>query len=147
MKLGWMCWAPVLAIGAAAYSQAPQADPVSQRQAMMKQFGLAMRDTAPIAMGKTPFDAATVDAKMAIVERNATTLKTLFPTPTGAEKKTEADPKIWQQKAEFTRRLDQLAETAGKARTAKDAAELKESFMAIGQDCKSCHETFRQKKG
>lgn len=70
--------------------------------------------------------------------------------PKGSEQgKTRADAKIWSDSAGFKKK----GEEAGTAimaliaaSEAKDDAKIKETFFAVGESCKNCHDDYRKKK-
>jgi cytochrome c556 len=121
-------------------------DIVAQRQALMKQMGFAMRDAGAFLNPQTPYDAAKVREEAQVLVDAGRKLPGLFPPDSLSDPKTAADPKILQNRDDFTRRLEDLAKLASQARTAGTAEDLKPSFVAIGGACKSCHDTYRKKK-
>ena len=88
---------------------------MEERQATMKSVGQAMKGAAPFTSAQTPFDAAKVKALMDTVAADAKKLQGLYPTGSGADPKTEADPKIWTNKADFNKRLTEMANLASAA--------------------------------
>jgi cytochrome c556 len=132
-----------LAVAGAAISAG---NPVEERQAAMKQIGQSMKDGAGLAGGATAWDAAKAKAAMGQVAANAKKLHGLFPKGSDADPKTAATPKIWETKADFDKRLDEmgsLATAAGKAATLDD---FKAGFGKLGGTCKGCHDAYRKKK-
>jgi len=120
-------------------------NPVEDRQAAMKAVGQFMKEGAGLN-SPSAFDAAKAKAAMDGVAGEAKKLHGLYPAGSGADPKTAADPKIWDNKADFDKRLTEmatLATTAGKSTTA-DA--YKPAFMAVGATCKGCHDLYRKKK-
>lgn len=143
----WVLGAAVgasLAVAGVAVSQG--ASPVEQRQAIMKHVGQEMKQAAAFTSPATPFDAAKVKALMDGVAADATKLKGLYPAGSGADPKTAADPKIWTDKADFGKRLGELARLAGAAGAATSTDSYKPAFAAVGATCKSCHDIYRKKK-
>jgi cytochrome c556 len=125
---------------------AAAANPVEERQATMKQLGFAMRDAAPYANGKSAYDGQKVTEIMQALQASAKQLASLFPAGSDADPKTTADPKIWQNKADFDKRLEELVTAAAKASSAPTADEFKPLYATLGGDCKSCHDIYRQKR-
>lgn len=121
-------------------------NPVQDRQATMKQVGQAMKEATAYTSAQTPFDAAKVKGLMDGVAADAKKLKGLYPAGSGADPKTSADPKIWENKADFDKRLTEMASLAVAAGKAKDAETFKPAFKAMGATCKSCHDVYRMKK-
>ena len=133
-----------LAVAGVAASQG--AGPVEQRQATMKHVGLQMKQASAFTAPATPFDAAKVEALMDGVAQDAGKLKGLYPAGSGADPKTAADPKIWQNKADFDKRLTEMAGLAAAAGKASSADTFKPAFSSLGATCKSCHDLYRKKK-
>src|ERR1700759_2162228 len=114
-SVGGACLA--LSLGFAAVSAG---NPVEERQAAMKAVGQSMKEGAGIN-SPANFDAEKAKTIMEAVAANAKKLHGLYPAGSGADPKTEADPKIWENKADFDKRLTELATlatTASKATTA-----------------------------
>lgn len=121
-------------------------NPVEDRQATMKQVGQAMKEATGLATGQTPFDAAKSKAAMDTVAGAAKKLKGLYPAGSDADPKSGADPKIWQNKADFEKRLAEMGTLAAAAAKAGDQASFKAAFGPVGGTCKSCHDVYRKKK-
>jgi cytochrome c556 len=83
---------------------------------------------------------------MDAVAASAKKLHTLYPAGSGADPKTAADPKIWDNKADFDKRLTEMATLATAAGKATSADTFKPAFAAVGATCKSCHDVYRKKK-
>lgn len=142
----------ILAISALALAgTAAIADPISDRQALMKSNGKAAGMLAPIVKGEKPFDAAVVLAALTSLSENAQKIDVAVLFPAGSDKggDTTASPKIWEDTAAFQARVDKFkADTAAAVAAApQDADALKAQFGAIGANCGGCHEAFRIKKG
>lgn len=141
----------ILAISVLALAgSAAFADPIAERQALMKANGKAASVLAPIVKGEKPFDEAAVMAALTELNQNAQKIDVAALFPAGSDKgdKTTAAPKIWEEPAEFQAKVDKFkADTAAAVAAApKDVDALKAQFGAIGANCGGCHETFRIKK-
>jgi cytochrome c556 len=134
----------VLALGVSSLAIAV-AGPVEDRQSDMKAIGQAMKDGAGLSTPAT-FDAAKAKATMGGVVDAAKKASALFPVGSGTDPKTAADPKIWENNADFLKRLAELQTLATAAGNASDAAAYKSAFGAVGATCKSCHDVYRMKK-
>jgi cytochrome c556 len=134
------------ALGVAGMAASQGASPVEQRQAAMKQVGQQMKAGGAYTSAATPFDAAKVKALMDGVAADATKLRGLYPAGSDADPKSAADPKIWQNKADFDKRLAELARLASVAGAATSTDAYKPAFSAVGGTCKSCHDIYRKKK-
>jgi len=135
----------VLALGLSSLAVSA-GNPVEERQATMKQVGQTMKEGSAFTSAQTPFDAAKVKGLMDTVAGDAKKLKGLYPAGSGADPKTSADPKVWENKADFEKRLGEMGTLAGAAAKAKDTDGFKPAFKALGETCKSCHDVYRMKK-
>jgi len=124
------------------------ADPIAERQQLMKTIGKATKASAEMVQGKAPYDAAAAKQAMLAISAAAETLPTLFPDGTQTGGETEASPKIWQDKAGFDAKAADLATTAKAAATAAAGGQdaFKPAFGAVAGNCKGCHEAYRISK-
>ncbi|MBZ9741058.1 MULTISPECIES: c-type cytochrome [unclassified Mesorhizobium] len=126
------------------------ADPILDRQALMKERGKIVGGLSKVAKGEEPFDAAAVLTQLQALQANAEKfdVEALFPkgSDTGD---TTAAPKIWEDMAGFKAAEDKyLADVkAAVAAAPADADALKTQIGAIGSDCGTCHQGYRVKKG
>ncbi|HEX5263217.1 MAG TPA: cytochrome c [Phenylobacterium sp.] len=142
-------WAAVMGAGLAlglTCVAASAGNPVEERQAAMKQVGQTMKEATAFTSAQTPFDAAKVKTLMDGVAGSAKKLKGLYPANTATDPKTSADPKVWENKADFDKRLAEMGTLATAAEKAKDTDSFKTAFKALGETCKSCHDVYRMKK-
>ena len=128
-------------------------DPVKQRQALMKDV-VAKNMKLIAAMLKEeseqdaiPYDAAKAEAALKAISEVPDKFVTLFPPDTSTmDVKTDAKPEIWDDKADFEKRAGNLktasAEAATSAAAGKD--QLKPNFGKVAQQCKICHEKYKQ---
>jgi cytochrome c556 len=124
------------------------ADPIADRQALMKANGKAMGAIVPMTKGEKPFDAAVVLDALQTINTNAQKIDAaLFPAGTD-QGDTEASPKIWEDMAGFQAKVDKFKADAAAAAAAppQDVEALKATLGAVGSNCGGCHETFRIKK-
>ncbi len=121
-------------------------NPAEERQATMKQVGQAMKESAAFTSAQTPFDAAKVKSLMDGVAGAAKKLHGLYPPGSGADPKSAADPKIWENKADFDKRLTEMGTLAAAAGKTTSTDSFKPAFSALGATCKSCHDVYRKKK-
>lgn len=136
-----------LALSLGALTTAQAADPVAERQALMKANAAATKTIIQMVQGKEPFDAAAAQAAFEKIAADMKTFPSLFPE--GSDQgKTTASPAIWQDKAGFEALAAKLGAdaTAGAAAAAGGLDAVKASAAAIGSSCQSCHEKFRVKK-
>jgi cytochrome c556 len=140
----------LLAVSAIVFASiAAQADPIEDREALMKSFGRSMGELAPIAKGEKPFDAAAVQTALATLNENAQKLDVaaLFP-PGSTNDKSIASPKIWEDTAGFQAAVDKFKADVAAAASAPpaDVAALQAAMGTIGDNCGTCHQDFRIKK-
>ncbi|HWK36046.1 cytochrome c [Sphingomonas sp.] len=96
---------------------------------------------------------------LAVIRANATTVarlaqlqhrQTWFPagTQAGQGLKTAAKPAIWQNAADFTAKRTAFANAAasyGAIAAKGDINAIKAATASVGQTCKSCHESYRDR--
>jgi len=142
----------VIAISMLAFTgAAASADPIADRQALMKERGKLVGALSKVVKGEQAFDAAAVLDALKGLEANAEKFDTeaLFPVGSEQGSDTTAAPKIWEDMAGFKAAEDKfLADVkAAAAAPPADAAALKTQFGTIAGDCGACHQTYRIKKG
>jgi len=126
-----------------------QQDLVKSTQTIMKNTGKNAGAVGAMVKGEKPYDQATVDAAMVIVDETAKKLPTLFPVGMKglkADGDYSASPKIWEDKAGFDAHIASFAKAVTDAKgKIKDLDSLKATWPAIGKECGGCHETYRVK--
>ena len=135
-------------LAACTASAAMAADPIADRQQMMKGVQAATKDGLALSRGTTPFDAAKVKAVLQVYIDASAKLPTSFPagTETGGNPPTAAAPKIWTDMAGFKTAAATLGTDAKAGLAATDTASFKIAFTKITADCAACHTTYRLKK-
>jgi cytochrome c556 len=133
------------AMPAAAQFRKPE-DAIKHRQSVMTLQGHYVGQIFAMANGRAPFDPK-------VAADNAEILVTLTRLAwvgfvEGSDKgETNAKPEIWKQKARFddtARKLqDDVAKLNAAARTG-NLDQIKAAVGAVGQTCKSCHDTFKR---
>lgn len=134
------------ASAAALVVTAASADPIEDRQNIMKERGAQMRVLAPIAQGKQPFDAAAVMEALEKLNANAMATDVDALWPAGSDTgDTESSPKIWEDMAGFKAAMDKFKADAAAAAAAnpQDLAAFQAMFGPLAGNCGSCHETYR----
>ena len=132
--------ASILMLGTATAS----ADPISDRQALMKERGGAMGVLVPIAQGKNPFDAAAVMAALESLEANAekADVDVLWAPGTEGGK---SSPKIWEDMDGFKAahaKFDADVEAAIAANP-QDLDAFQAVFGTVAGNCGACHQAYR----
>lgn len=123
------------------------ADPIADRQAIMKERGgIAFGQLAPVAKGDKPYDAAAVLTALQALDANAKKfdIEALFPAGSDTGD-TKASPKIWEDMAGFKAAHEKYstAVAAAVAANPQDLAAFQPLFGAIGEGCGSCHSAYR----
>ncbi len=142
----------VIAISTLAFAaSAASADPISDRQAIMKERGKAVGTLSKMVKGEQPFDAAEVMSALQVLQANAEKFDAdaLFPPGTETGGDTTVSPKVWEDMAGFKAAEDKfLADVkAANAAAPADLDALKVQLGVVGNDCAACHKAFRIKKG
>ncbi len=140
--------APLFA--AAVFASSANADPIKDRQALMKDQGKTLGSITPIIKDEKPFDAELVMAALKHLNEDAQKIDiaTLFPDGSDKGGETTAAPKIWEDKAGFEAALTKYKAdaTAAAAANPKDLESFKVVFNQVTENCGACHKSFRIKK-
>jgi len=131
-----------LSLGFAAVSAG---NPMEERQTTMKAVGQSMKEGAGLNSPAT-FDAAKAKTAMDSVAAAAKKLKGLYPPGSGSDPKSAADPKVWENKADFDKKLAEMGAAATAAGKTTTPETFKPAYAALGATCKSCHDIYRKKK-
>ena len=126
------------------------ADPILDRQGLMKERGKLVGGLSKIAKGEADFDAAAVLTALQALQVNAEKVDVDALFPAGSDKgDTTASPKIWEDMAGFkTTNEKYVADVkAAVAAAPADVDALKAQIGTLGNDCGTCHQTYRVKKG
>jgi cytochrome c556 len=141
----------VLAIAAVALgvcAATAQQDPIAARKALMKANGDEAKIASAMLKGEQPFDLAAAHKIFATFQDAAAKMPALFPDNSKTGGDTAADPKIWENMADFKAKFAKFGEDAKAAdASVKDLDSFKASMGDIGKnDCGGCHQTYRIKK-
>ena len=141
----------VLAISMLALAgSAALADPIQDRQALMKERGKLAGQLSKVVKGEEDFDAAAVLTTLKALQANAEKFDVEKLFPAGSENgDTTAAPKIWQDMAGFKAAEDKFLANAKEAVASPpgDVDGLKAQLNTLGGDCGACHQSYRIKKG
>jgi cytochrome c556 len=141
----------VLAISMLAFAgSAALADPIQDRQALMKERGKLAGQLAKVVKGEEDFDAAAVLTTLQALQANAEKFDAEKLFPVGSDKgDTTAGPKIWEDMAGFKAAEDKFLANAKEAVASPpgDVDGLKAQLNTLGGDCGACHQSYRIKKG
>ena len=131
-------------------ASAASADPISDRQAAMKERGKIVGTLSKMVKGEQDFDAALVLSSLQTLQENAEKfdVDALFPAGTETGGDTTVSPKVWEDMAGFKAAEDKyLADVkAVNAAAPADLEALKTHLAVVGQTCAACHKAFRIKK-
>lgn len=128
--------------GAMAHSGVTNED-VMKRMMVMSAMGANLQKIGLMLRQKQTFDAP--QARLIFEDLQALAAKTpvVFKAP-ASDPKSEADPRIWQEFANFVALSDKLVVAAGHAaQQVKTVDDLRPALAAIGQTCKACHSQYR----
>ncbi|MDX8512314.1 c-type cytochrome [Mesorhizobium captivum] len=142
----------VLAISMLALAgSAALADPIQDRQALMKERGKLAGQLSKVVKGEEDFDAAAVLTTLKALQANAEKFdaEKLFPAGSDKGHDTTAAPKIWEDMAGFKATGNKLLADVKAAVNSPpgDVDALKAQLNTIGGDCGTCHQSYRIKKG
>jgi cytochrome c556 len=127
-------------------ASAAAGDPVADRQALMKGVGQSMKDASGFATGQTPWDAAKVKAVTGAIAASGKKAQGLFPASSATHAKSQADARVWQNKADFDKRLAEMSALATAAGKTTSMEAYRPAFQKLSATCKSCHDLYRKKK-
>lgn len=127
----------------------PGRQAVDARKAAFTLIGGNFRPLGAILKGAAPFDAAEVEKRATRLAFLAALLDENFPDASNlGAPDTKAKADIWANRPDFDTKLKifqtdvaALAQAGGPANASADAA--KTAIAAIGQDCKACHDKYR----
>lgn len=134
----------LLATAALMLAPSAFADPIEEREAIMKERSQILRTLGPIAQGRAPFDADTVLAALEELNANAQMhdIEALYPEGSEGGDATEA---VWSDRDGFVE-LDaefRAAVQAAVAAAPEDEQVFRATFQPIASTCSTCHETYR----
>ena len=144
--------ATMAAIALGACAAVAQEDPIKARKALMKANGDQAKILSDMSKGDKPYDQAAVTKALAQFQEAAAKMPGLYPDNTkdgDPSDQFNASPKVWENMADVKARFVKFGDDA-KAATAsiKDVDSLKAALGNIGKnDCGSCHQEYRLKKG
>lgn len=123
------------------------ADPVEERQELMKERGSILQVLGPIAQGRQDFDADRVLAALEQLNENAqrgTELDVLWPE--GSEGGDSA-PAIWSDREAYQEQSNSFAQNVAAAVDAapQDIDTFRAAFGPVASSCGSCHEVYRER--
>ena len=121
-------------------------DSVVLRRKLMESNNSAVADALNKAIKEKKF--AEIGDKCDVILENMEKVLDFFP-PGSLSENTRARPEIWAKWGEFSKHpatVRKAAQELAAAAKAKDEEAVEVKFKALGQACKSCHDTFRAPK-
>jgi cytochrome c556 len=123
---------------------------VDTRVAHYKEIGKAAKGIKD-ELGESAPNLSSVRGNANVIEALAKQIPTWFPNGSGPQSgvKTEALPAIWRQAPLFKQRAAGLAGAAHQISAAAASGNIEATRAAaghLGDACKACHDTFREKK-
>ena len=122
-------------------------DAVKYRKAVFQVMSNHMGRVGAVVKGQRPYDKASLEADVAIIETMAKQPWIAFPTNSATADST-AHAVIWQEPEKYQAAADKLQAEVAKlsaAARAGDLAAIRTAFGSTGQSCKACHDNFRRK--
>ena len=99
--------------------------------------------------GKIPYDRAAFAKQAQRLAQMTPMLDEAYPPDSYVAGKTAARPEIWRHFDDFQERLKKLASSSAAfaevARTG-DFEQIKQQFPELAQNCKSCHDKYREEE-
>ena len=140
--------AVMIGSGAALALDAPAA--IKERQDFYKDLGKSMKGVMEEFKKSDP-SVADLQKYAAAIDAAAPKVPSLFPAGTGPEAgvKTGAKAEIWQKPDEFKKDAADFAAAAHAfdvSAQSGDVASIKTAGQKLGEACKACHQTFREKE-
>jgi cytochrome c556 len=147
--LAMACTSSLLALGAgSASAQATFAKPedaIKYRQSALTVMANHFGRLAPVVREQAPFDAAAVQKETALLVQLAALPWDGFAPGTEGGK---ARDDVWKDTPKFQQAAANLQTAMGKLNDAAKTGELaqvKAAYGAVGQSCKACHDSFRNR--
>ncbi len=146
--LGGLVLTALLAMPFAAQAQfAKVEDAVKYRKAAFSLMGTHFGRVGAVVKGEKPYDKAAVEADVAIVEMMSKLPWPAF-VPGSDTADSKAKPEIWKEQEKFKAAAEKTQSEIGKLSVAAKSGDLgmiKSAFGAVGQSCKACHDSYRNK--
>lgn len=121
-------------------------DAVKYREAAMTLMGSHFGRMAPVAKKEAPYDKEKIKENVALLNVLAALPWVAYgPGTEGGE----AKPKVWSDPEGFKKAQEQFNTGMVKLTAAADAGDFdafRVAFGGVGKSCKSCHDSYREKK-
>ena len=121
--------------------------PIKERQEVMKKSDDDLKLLTRMTRGEVPYDGAKVTAAYTAMEAAYKKVQTLFPDDSKTGENTRAQPKIWENRADFDAKMAEIIKVTGEAKAkARDEANFKEIHPAVVKACDNCHADYRVRR-
>jgi cytochrome c556 len=131
-----------------AHAQMKPEDAIKQRRSGYAVIGFNFSSLGAMAQDKKPYNKEEAIRNAELVAALADYPKNFFLPGTDKGADTKAKPEIWQKRADFDKKMDEMITEAKKlpqvARNG-DLAALKKAVGDTGGKCKACHDDYRAK--
>lgn len=122
---------------------------IENRQAVFKLIGNNFKPVGEILRGNSSYESVDVDKYAARVAFLSGFLPDAFPDISQSGE-TQAKPEVWSNRADFNKRLNDFAQHASAlsqlvAQHSGNSDAFKAAARAVAQDCKGCHDNYRNK--
>ena len=118
---------------------------IKQRQEAMEEIGKAMGALGAIAKKEAPFDTEVVKSSAETIANQLKKSAELFPEDSAAgDIETWAKAEIWSDRENFDKDLESAIAAAVAMQQVEKASAFLPALGALGNGCKSCHETYRR---
>ncbi|MFG1480676.1 cytochrome c [Xanthobacter sp. V4C-4] len=135
--------AAVLAGLVAATAAVAQTNVIQQRREAMKVIGEQTDVAASILKGQTPFTAAKAELIFQTYKDKMVGFEKLFP-PGSDKGETKATSAVWSDRAGFDAAIVKFNQAvADNAAAGVTEAGFKAAFLAVAENCRSCHQSFK----
>ena len=137
----------VAVLGTLTLAAATGTKAIQQRQEAMEKIGGAMQPLGAIAKKEAKFDAKVVQSSAQTIADHLKKSADLFPEGSDAgEVETWSKAEIWSDREKFDKDLDSTLAAALALEQVTEEAAFLPALGALGNGCKSCHDTYRRPK-
>lgn len=130
-------------------SDSSAAAAIEKRQKILKALEANMKPLALIARGRAPADKAVMVKHSNAIASYAKQVGPAFKTNTTSSSiENDAKPSIWTNKADFDAKAAKFVAASNALSSASasgDASKFRSALVTVGQTCKDCHQSYRDK--
>jgi cytochrome c556 len=139
--------AVVAAVASITLAAATGTQAIQERQEAMEDIGKAMKALGAIAKKQAPFDAEVVKASAETIADRLNSAADLFPEGSDSgDVETWAKAEIWSDHESFQKDFESAESAAVAVQSVTDEAAFMPALGALGNGCKTCHDTYRRPK-